>query len=123
MQVFEIVEYFEENGLYYQFYIDKGVYVLDYGVESVCNEIEYVKNLKENFDLKELKIIVVLYFEYIVFYSVESCKLIVEIDIYVYKLLLFFYDIEKLKKLKEIFFYNIDLVIIFLYWYNLEINY
>ena len=27
----EIVEYLEENGLYYQLYTDKGVYVPDYG--------------------------------------------------------------------------------------------
>ena len=57
MQALEIVEYLEENGLYYQLYTDKGVYVPDYGVESVRNEIEYVKNSKENFDLKELETI------------------------------------------------------------------
>lgn len=97
MQALEIVEYLEENGLYYQLYTDKGVYVPDYGVESVRNEIEYVKNSKENFDLKELETIAALYLEHTAFHSAESCKPIVETDIHVHKLLPFSYDIEKLK--------------------------
>ncbi|CKH87162.1 hydrolase [Streptococcus pneumoniae] len=40
MQALKIVEYLEENGLYYQLYTDKGVYVPEYGVESVRREIE-----------------------------------------------------------------------------------
>ena len=97
MQALEIVEYLEENGLYYQLYTDKGVYVPDYGVESVRNEIEYVKNSKENFDLKRVKTIAALYLEHTAFHSAESCKPIVETDIHVHKLLPFSYDIEKLK--------------------------
>lgn len=46
MQALEIVNYLEENGLYYQLYTNKGVYVPEYGVESVRNEIDYVKNSK-----------------------------------------------------------------------------
>lgn len=98
MQALEIVEYLEENGLYYQLYTDKGVYVPDYGVESVRNEIEHVKNSKENFDLKELETIAALYLEHTAFHSAESCKPIVETDIHVHKLLPFSYEIEKLKK-------------------------
>ena len=96
IQALEIVEYLEENGLYYQLYTDKGVYVPDYGVESVRNEIEYVKNSKENFDLKELETIAALYLEHTAFHSAESCKPIVK-QIHVHKLLPFSYDIEKLK--------------------------
>ncbi|TKH06443.1 HAD-IIB family hydrolase, partial [Bacillus wiedmannii] len=122
MQALEIVEYLEENGLYYQLYTDKGVYVPDYGVESVRNEIEYVKNSKENFDLKELETIAALYLEHTAFHSAESCKPIVETDIHVHKLLPFSYDIEKLKKLKAAFLHNTDLAITSSYWHNLEIN-
>ena len=43
MQALKIVEYLEENGLYYQLYTDKGVYVPEYGVESVRREIEDLK--------------------------------------------------------------------------------
>ncbi len=46
MQALEIVNYLEENGLYYQLYTNKGVYVPEYGVESVRNEIDYVKKFK-----------------------------------------------------------------------------
>ncbi|HDR7551515.1 TPA: HAD family phosphatase, partial [Bacillus mobilis] len=122
MQALEIVNYLEENGLYYQLYTDKGVYVPDYGVESVRNEIEYVKNSKENFDLKELETIAALYLEHTAFLSAESCKPIVETDIHVHKLLPFSYDIEKLKKLKAAFLHNTDLAITSSYWHNLEIN-
>ncbi|MEB9728004.1 HAD family hydrolase, partial [Bacillus cereus] len=122
MQALEIVEYLEENGLYYQLYTDKGVYVPDYGVESVRNEIEHVKNSKENFDLKELETIAALYLEHTAFHSAESCKPIVETDIHVHKLLPFSYEIEKLKKLKETFLHNTDLAITSSYWHNLEIN-
>ncbi|KOS27635.1 HAD family hydrolase [Bacillus anthracis] len=122
MQALEIVNYLEENGLYYQLYTDKGVYVPDYGVESVRNEIEYVKNSKENFDLKELETIAALYLEHTAFLSAESCKPIVETDIHVHKLLPFSYDMEKLKKLKETFLHNTDLAITSSYWHNLEIK-
>ncbi|HDX9665957.1 TPA: HAD family phosphatase [Bacillus cereus] len=122
MQALEIVNYLEENGLYYQLYTDKGVYVPDYGVESVRNEIKYVKNSKENFDLKELETIAALYLEHTAFLSAESCKPIVETDIHVHKLLPFSYDMEKLKKLKETFLHNTDLAITSSYWHNLEIN-
>ena len=47
MQALKIVEYLEENGLYYQLYTDKGVYVPEYGVESVRREIEDLKNSKQ----------------------------------------------------------------------------
>ncbi|HDR7964183.1 TPA: HAD family phosphatase, partial [Bacillus wiedmannii] len=122
MQALEIVDYLEENGLYYQLYTNKGVYVPDYGVESVRNEIEYVKNSKEDFDLKELETIAALYLEHTAFHSAESCKPIVETDIHVHKLLPFSYDIEKLKKLKAAFLHNTDLAITSSYWHNLEIN-
>ncbi|AYF06726.1 MULTISPECIES: Cof-type HAD-IIB family hydrolase [Bacillus] len=122
MQALEIVDYLEENGLYYQLYTNKGVYVPDYGVESVRNEIEYVKNSKENFDLKELETIAALYLEHTAFHGAESCKPIVETDIHVHKLLPFSYDIEKLKKLKAAFLHNTDLAITSSYWHNLEIN-
>ncbi|KOS23468.1 HAD family hydrolase [Bacillus anthracis] len=123
MQALEIVNYLEENGLYYQLYTDKGVYVPDYGVESVRNEIEYVKNSKENFDLKELETIVALYLEHTAFLSAESCKPIVETDIHVHKLLPFSYDMARLEKLKETFLHNTDFAITSSYWHNLEINY
>ncbi len=101
MQALEIVNYLEENGLYYQLYTNKGVYVPEYG-ESVRNEIDYVKKFKyENIDLKELETIAALYLEHIAFLSVESCKPIVETDIHVHKLLPFSYDMEKLKKVKR----------------------
>ncbi|MEI2316522.1 Cof-type HAD-IIB family hydrolase [Bacillus paramobilis] len=122
MQALEIVDYLEENGLYYQLYTNKGVYVPDYGVESVRNEIEYVKNSKENFDLKELETIAALYLEHTAFHGAESCKPIVETDIHVHKLLPFSYEIEKLKKLKAAFLHNTDLAITSSYWHNLEIN-
>ena len=60
MQALEIVNYLEENSLYYQLYTDKGVYVPEYGLETVRNEIEYVKNSKENIDLKELETIAII---------------------------------------------------------------
>ncbi|MFE9078368.1 Cof-type HAD-IIB family hydrolase [Bacillus mobilis] len=122
MQALEIVDYLEENGLYYQLYTNKGVYVPDYGVESVRNEIEYVKNSKESFDVKELETIAALYLEHTAFHGAESCKPIVETDIHVHKLLPFSYDIEKLKKLKAAFLHNTDLAITSSYWHNLEIN-
>ncbi|KFN02119.1 Cof-type HAD-IIB family hydrolase [Bacillus clarus] len=122
MQALEIVEYLEENGLYYQLYTDKGVYVPDYGVESVRSEIENVKKSKANVDLQELETIAALYLEHTAFHSAASCKPIVETDLHVHKLLPFSYDIEKLKKLKEKFQYNTDLAITSSYWHNLEIN-
>ncbi|PJZ17946.1 HAD family hydrolase [Bacillus cereus] len=122
MQALEIVNYLEENGLYYQLYTNKGVYVPEYGVESVRNEIDYVKNSNENIDLKELETIAALYLEHTAFLSAESCKPIVETDIHVHKLLPFSYDMEKLKKLKETFLHNTDLAITSSYWHNLEIN-
>ncbi|MGG2934018.1 Cof-type HAD-IIB family hydrolase [Bacillus pacificus] len=122
MQALEIVNYLEENGLYYQLYTNKGVYVPEYGVESVRNEIDYVKNSNESIDLKELETIAALYLEHTAFLSAESCKPIVETDIHVHKLLPFSYDMEKLKKLKETFLHNTDLAITSSYWHNLEIN-
>ncbi|MGU3370905.1 Cof-type HAD-IIB family hydrolase [Bacillus mycoides] len=118
----EIVEYLEESGMYYQLYTDKGVYVPHYGTESVLNEIENVKKSNLDVDLQELETIAALYIEHTAFHHVESCKEIVESDLYVHKLLPFSYDIEKLKKLKEKFLYNTDLAITSSYWHNLEIN-
>ncbi|RWS44721.1 HAD family phosphatase [Bacillus mycoides] len=122
MQALEIVEYLEENGLYYQLYTDKGVYVPNYGVESVRSEIENIKKSKENVDLNELETIAALYLEHTAFHSAESCKPIVEMDIHVHKLLPFSYDIQKLKRLKERFQHNKELAITSSYWHNLEIN-
>lgn len=121
-QAFEIVEYLEENRMYYQLYTDKGVYVPQYGEESVRSEIETIKKLDTDLDAQEIESIAALYLEHTAFHITESCKPILKNDLYVHKLLPFSYDIEKLKRLKEKFQSNTDLAITSSYWHNLEIN-
>ncbi|MDM5188869.1 HAD family hydrolase [Bacillus sp. DX4.1] len=119
---FEIVEYLEENRMYYQLYTDRGVYVPKYGEESVYLEIDEIKNSNKDIDLQELENIAALYLEHTAFHTTESCKPILEESLYVHKLLPFSYDIEKLQKLKEQFQHNAELAITASYWHNVEIN-
>ncbi|KEK22811.1 Cof-type HAD-IIB family hydrolase [Bacillus gaemokensis] len=121
-QALEIVEYLEENRMYYQLYTDRGVYVPQYGEESVYREIDDIKESDKEVDLQEIENIAALYLEHTAFHITESCKTILADDLHVHKLLPFSYDMEKLKSLKEQFQHNTDLAITASYWHNLEIN-
>ena len=121
-QAMEIVDYLEQNRIYYQMYTDRGVYVPAYGEESVSFEIDSIKASNQDVDLQELENIAALYLEHTAFYITESCKPILEDDVYVHKLLPFSYNIEKLKITKEHFQHNKELAITSSYWHNLEIN-
>ncbi|MEI4620192.1 HAD family phosphatase [Bacillus pfraonensis] len=118
----EIVEYLEQNRMYYQLYTDRGVYVPAYGEESVNHEIEWIKRSNKDIDQEELETIAALYLEHTAFHIIESCKSILEGEIYVHKLLPFSYDIEKLTKLKMHFQHHTELAITASYWHNVEIN-
>ncbi|PFN03488.1 MULTISPECIES: Cof-type HAD-IIB family hydrolase [Bacillus cereus group] len=121
-QALEIVEYLERNRMYYQLYTDRGVYVPAYGEESVNYEIEWLKKKNSDMNQEEIDRIAALYLEHTAFHVAESCKSIVEEEVYVHKLLPFSYDIEKLQKLKMHFEHNIGLAITASYWHNVEIN-
>ncbi|ABS22169.1 Cof-type HAD-IIB family hydrolase [Bacillus cytotoxicus] len=118
----DIVEYLEEQGMYYQLYTDKGVYVPKYGEENIRKEMEVIRNLDINISEEEVENIAALYLEHTAFHSIESCKSIINKELYVHKFLPFSYDQQKLKRLKEKFQHNSELIISASYWHNLEIN-
>ncbi|MDH2888241.1 Cof-type HAD-IIB family hydrolase [Bacillus cytotoxicus] len=118
----DIVEYLEEKGMYYQLYTDKGVYVPKYGEENIRKEMEVIRNLDINISEEEVENIAALYLEHTAFHSIESCKSIINKELYVHKFLPFSYDQQKLKRLKEKFQHNSELIISASYWHNLEIN-
>ncbi|WP_242143077.1 MULTISPECIES: HAD family hydrolase [unclassified Bacillus cereus group] len=118
----EIIEYLEEQGMYYQLYTDKGVYVPKYGEENVRKEMEAIRNLGINLSEEEVENIAALYLEHTAFHSTDSCKAIINKELYVHKFLPFSYDKTKLKRLKEKFQHNSKLIISASYWHNLEIN-
>ncbi|WP_459503718.1 Cof-type HAD-IIB family hydrolase [Bacillus sp. C1] len=122
LQALEIVEYLEQNRIYYQLYTDRGVYVPAYGEESVKHDMEWMKKENTAIDQKELELIAALYLEHTAFHITESCKSILEADIHVHKLLPFSYNVEKLQQLKKHFQHNTELAITASYWHNLEIN-
>ncbi|PEY38360.1 HAD family hydrolase [Bacillus cereus] len=121
-QALEIVEYLERHRMYYQLYTDRGVYVPAYGEESVKHEIEWINKSNEDMNQEEIDSIAALYLEHTAFHITESCKSILEEEVYVHKLLPFSYNIEKLQKIKMHFEHNTELAITASYWHNVEIN-
>lgn len=118
----EIVDYLEERNIFYQLYTDQGVYVPEYGEESVQFEMDFIIESDSHADKEELKHIAALYLQHTEIKKIASCKPLFSKQIHIHKILPFSYQKDNLKLLKDQFINNKELSITASYWHNLEIN-